>query len=195
MISHDEVISEIIFSRRTIKPDQFNGEIIDEALIDKILAAANWAPTHGYTEPWRFTVFKGLGLVELGLFYANLDQPDKDADGFNSVRFERLKNRPSLCSHVIGIGMKRGENPKIPEIEEICSVAMAVQNIWLTAHSLGVAGYWSTGSLAFTDELRDFFGLGNSDRSLGLFYLGKTDEPLPVGRRISGIGNKLRRVG
>lgn len=194
MTSQIEVLENIITSRRTIKPTEFTGEKIDDSIIQKILDSANWAPTHGYTEPWRFSVFAGDGLASLGDFYSKLDQPDPNAEGFNEIRFNKLRNRALCCSHVIGIGMKRGDNPKVPEIEELASVAMAVQNIWLTAHAYGVSGYWSTGSLAFREEMRDFFGLGEGDKSLGLFYLGKSSSAYPKGRRIAGIEEKTRWI-
>lgn len=187
-------LKDIIENRRTIKPDQYTGERVSDAITEDILASANWAPTHGYTEPWRFSVFTEDGLATLGEFLANLDQPDQKVEDFNQMRYDRLRNTPLKCSHVIGIGMKRGGNPKIPKVEEICSVAMAVQNMWLTAHAHGLGSYWSTGAMAFTDEMRDFFGLSGEDISLGLFYIGKPAVVHPTGRRLSGIEEKVRWV-
>jgi len=192
MIESLEGLQRIISNRRTVKPDHYTDETIPDEHITQILESANWAPTHGYTEPWRFTVFTGNSLPQLGKFLAELDQPDPEAAGFNAARFERLRQRPSKASHVIAIGMKRGDNPKVPEVEEICSVAMAVQNMWLTAHALGLGAYWSTGALAFTDEVRDFIGLESGDRSLGFFYLGKTESEPKPGRRLSPISDKVK---
>ncbi len=183
-----------IKERRTIKPDGFTGEKIHDSLIEEMLEMANWAPTHGYTEPWRFTVFAEDGLATLGDFMANLDQPDKNADDFNATRFNRLRNRTLKCSHIIGIGMHPANNPKVPEIEEVCSVAMAVQNMWLAVHAMGLGAYWGTGKLVFTDEMREFLGLEKGDKSLGLFYIGKPANPNPKGRRISTVESKTRWV-
>lgn len=185
-----EMLSDLIENRRTVKPAAYNGKNLDKSVVEKILESANWAPTHGYTEPWRFVVYSGDSLIELGAFLAHLDQPDKTIKDFNETRYKRLLAQPSLASHVIGIAMRRGDNPKIPELEEVCAVAMAVQNMWLTAHALNVAAYWSTGGLAYTDELRDYFGFDAQHHAMGFFYLGLTDaEPLK-GRRISSIESK-----
>ena len=35
------------------------------ATLEQVLEAANWAPTHGKTEPWRFTVLSPEGLDQL----------------------------------------------------------------------------------------------------------------------------------
>ncbi len=187
-------LRSIIVNRRTLKPDNYTGEKIDDHLIEEVLEAANWAPTHGYTEPWRFTVFTGSGLSRLGTFLADLDQTDQAAKDFNATRYERLAKRPLKASHVIGVGMKRGDNPKVPEVEEICSVAMAVQNMWLTAHAMGLGAYWSTGELAFRPETRELFGLEKGDRSLGFFYIGVAASEANKGRRLSSIHDKLRWV-
>ncbi len=185
-------LSSIIAERRTIKPDQYTEEIIDDSIIQEILEQANWAPTHGYTEPWRFVVYKGEAKKRLGSFLADYNQPDPNAEDFNQMRYDRLSGRPLLASHVIGIAMLGGTNPKIPEIEEISAVAMAVQNMWLKCHELGLGAYWSTGKVAFSDELRTFMGLDEKHRSLGLFYIGKPVNDNPQGRRISSIDEKVR---
>lgn len=185
-------LKSIIAERRTVKPDTFSGELIDDHFINQILEQANWAPTHGFTEPWRFVVYKGEALKRLGRFLADYDQPDPEAEGFNQIRYDRIANRPVLASHVIAIAMKPGTNPKIPEIEEVSAVAMAVQNMWLMSHALGLAGYWSTGKVAFSDELRDFMALDDSHQALGLFYLGKPGKENPKGRRITDISTKVR---
>lgn len=33
-----------------------NGQPVSQAEVQQLLEAANWAPTHGKTEPWRFAV-------------------------------------------------------------------------------------------------------------------------------------------
>jgi nitroreductase len=47
-------------TRRTIKPNLMDSNLeIDRALLLEILEDANWAPTHGLTQPWRFHLFLG----------------------------------------------------------------------------------------------------------------------------------------
>ncbi len=189
-MDNSEILKSIIANRRTVKPAAYNGIQIEKSVVEEILESANWAPTHGYTEPWRFVVYSGESLKQLGAFLADNDQPNKDAEDFNETRYNRLSEMPSLASHVIGIAMRRGDNPKIPEVEEVCAVAMAVQNMWLTAHALNIAAYWSTGGVAFSDALRDYFGFDSQHHAMGFFYLGLTDTEALMGRRITSIENK-----
>ena len=45
--------------RRSIKPEKMKPDPVPRALLDRMLEAANWAPSHGLTEPWRFVVHTG----------------------------------------------------------------------------------------------------------------------------------------
>ena len=58
----------IIKSRRSIMPIQYNSKPLDDNKINQILEAANWAPTHKRTEPWRYKIFKGKKKEDLGEF-------------------------------------------------------------------------------------------------------------------------------
>jgi nitroreductase len=79
--------------------------------------------------------------------------------------------------------MKRQDSEKIPEIEEVEAVACAVQNLHLTATAFGVGGYWSSGTAICSDLFRDYLGLNEKDRVLGLFYLGYPAKEWPDGQR------------
>ena len=81
---------------------------------------------------------------------------------------ERKKN----VSHIICIYCHRDIKAALPEIEEIAAVAAAVENIYLALPQLGLAGYWGTGKVAFSEELRKFLALGSEDIPMGFFYLG-----------------------
>ena len=166
-------LRSLIRHRRSIPPEQFEpGEKVDDAIILDMLENANWAPTNGLTEPWRFQVFTGDGLKKLAQFQAELYRKITAPAEFKQPKYNKLLQRPLLASHVIAIGMKRQESGKIPEVEEIEAVACAVQNMFLTATAYGIAAYWTTGGITYENEALDFFGLGQKDRLLGFFYIG-----------------------
>lgn len=176
-------INRLIRQRRSVFPKQFSGKVIEREIIERILENANWAPTHGKTEPWRFVVFTGEGLKELARFQSELYKKITPADKFEQKKFDKLANKPLMASHVIAIGMTRQTGGKIPEIEEVEAVACAVQNIYLTATAYGVGGYWGSGGITYRDEAKDFFGLDPEDKLLGFFYLGYPKGNLPDGKR------------
>jgi len=158
---------------------------VDAALLDTLLENANWAPTHGLTEPWRFTVFTGSARQKLAGFLQGLYQVLTPAHAFKKEKLEKLGRNPLLAPVVLAICMQRGNNTKIPELEEVEAVACAVQNLHLSASAAGLAGFWSTPPILSSAEMRAFLGLGDKDACLGLFYLGwpKEGEPLPESRR------------
>ena len=69
-------------NRRSVFPDQFDaGKKVDDTIIREILMNATWAPNHGKTEHWHFTVFSGEGLKKLAVFQSNLYK-ELDGDSF-----------------------------------------------------------------------------------------------------------------
>lgn len=179
-----EAIDYLIHNRRAVFPVQMNGEKIPDEIVKQLLENANWAPTHHYTEPWRFKVFSGKSLEHLVSFQRELYQKETPPDQVKEKKVKRYEDIPNQVSHIIAICMKRAETGKVPpEVEELAAVACAVQNIWLSLLPHGLAGYWSTGNGTYSEEMKDFLDLGVNDRCMGFFFLGKTDQPLTRGRR------------
>jgi nitroreductase len=163
----------LIRRRRPIKPTDMSETLIENTHLAAILENANWAPTHGMTEPWRFFIFSGDGRQRLADFCQSLYRKVTPEDAVRPDKLEKLGTQPLLAPVVIAVGMKRQEIEKIPEIEEIEAVACAVQNMHLTASALGMAAFWSSPPIVYTDEMREWLGLSDPrDKCLGFFYLG-----------------------
>ncbi len=166
-------MNRLIHHRRSIYPQMYTGEKVDDEIVKQLLINANMAPTHKLTQPWRFMVFTGDGLKKLGDFQSGLyRKKSMEAGDFKEDQFESLRNKPLMASHVIAIGMKRDPKKRLPEIEEIEAVACAVQNMYLTAAAYGIGCYWGSGGITYMEEAKDFFGLGPDDKLLGFFYTG-----------------------
>jgi nitroreductase len=177
-------ISRLIRSRRSIYPAQYSGEVIKKEVIEEILENANWAPTHKLSEPWRFSVFSGKGLEKLSVFMSELYREVTSKKGsFDESKFQKLKNKPLLASHVISIGMRRDEKDRLPEIEEVEAVACAVQNMMLTATAHGIGCYWGTGGVTYFEEAKSFFSLNPNDKLLGFIFLGYPKSKLQISKR------------
>ncbi len=185
MSSLPQTINEIIKSRRSTKPRFFNGKKIDDSIVWQILENANWAPTHGLTQPWRFKVFTDSGLEKLATFQANLYKQLTPEEEFKLEKFERMKTNILKSSHVVIICMVRQKSEKIPKIEEIEAVACSVQNMALTAQANNICSFWGSGGITYTQELKDFLQLSEKDMCLGYLYLGYSDNPSTQSRRDS----------
>lgn len=181
-----EEVNKIIRGRRSLFMAQFKeNDPVDDAIIAEILENANWAPTHKLTEPWSFTVFSGKGLATLGDLTAKVYKERAEKTGnFVEANFIKFKENPLKASHIIAIMMKRDIRANLPVMEEIASVAMAVQNMYLTASAHGLAAYWGTGGLTFWPEAKEYFDLGEEDMLMGFFYIAKpATDNWPAGRR------------
>ena len=180
-------IFELIRNRRSVFPPQFNSREIEKATLEKILDAANWAPTHRKTEPWRFKVLLGDAKGKLGDFlskkYQETDPKPKQ------VKIKKLSENPRRSAAIIAICMQRDPNESLPEWEEIAATAMAVQNMWLCCTSMGIGSYWSSpGLIRHMDE---FFDLNSGEKCLGFFYMGYYDDTPADGVR-GAIGEKVQ---
>ena len=176
-------LREVIKDRRSIKPENFKPRKVLKDQISEILSNARWAPTHGMTEPWHFVVFQEEATKSLGEFMANAYKDKTSEEDFLQIKYDKFVNRPQLSSVIIAVCMKRQESEKIPEIEEIEAVACAVQNMHLTATAYGLGGYWSSGEIAYSDEMKVYLNLKDKDKCLGLFYVGYPSINWPTGHR------------
>ena len=173
------MIFDLIQKRRAVFPAQYNKKPIAKVDLHRILEAANWAPTHRKTEPWRFKVMTGEAKARLGDFLtekyrSHTPQPKK-------MKIKKLTENPRRAGAIIGICMQRDLQERLPEWEEVAAVAMAVQNMWLCCAELGIGAYWSSPSLIqYMDE---FFDLNVGERCLRFFYMGYSDEPPGPGDR------------
>ena len=183
-------ILELIKSRRTIDPDLFTGETIPNELIEEMLEAANWAPTHGFTEPWRFVVYNRDTAPVFGEFHAELFKSLTPIEQFLEKKYEKIKFRSKNCSHVIICVNKRGDKSNIPETEELAATSAAIQNMLLvaTAHQIGT--FWSTGGMCYHDAFKKYFGFAEADKVVGILYIGKYSIENPSGKRNSGWKEK-----
>ena len=106
-------VTELIRERRTIVPEQFSDRKVQKEQLELILNNAQWAPTHGNTQPWRFKVFMEEGREKLSDFLAKtyLDITPKENQKDKSLA--KLIKRPLQASAVIAVSMKRQETEKI----------------------------------------------------------------------------------
>jgi nitroreductase len=180
------ILNQIIENRRSIFPQQYTGERVDDAVVKKILENANWAPTHRLTEPWRFFVYTKDGLKTLAVAQANVYKHVTQADGtFKEERYQNLLTKPLQSSHIIVVALKRDERRAVPDIEEVGAVFCAIQNMHLTATAYGVGAYLSTGGITYFEEAKEVFGLDQEDKLIGFFNIGMPAKVNIKGKRTS----------
>jgi nitroreductase len=172
---------EAIFTRHSvsnIKPDP-----VPRQMIEKLLHAAVQAPNHYKVRPWRFVVITGKSRERLGEVMAQslkektTDLPDSALD------IERAK--PLRAPVLISVGVDKPSDPRVLEIENICAVAAAVENLLLAAHAEGLGAKWRTGPAARDPKIKKFLGLESDQHLIGFIYLGYPELSPPSTERPS----------
>jgi nitroreductase len=169
------ILSNIIKQRRSTKPAQFNGTPIPDEQVEQLLELADWAPTHGNTEPWRFLVYAGDAAKIFCKDHAELYKRTVSSENFVQGSYDKIIDNGKQVSHLIVAVMQRGNLPKIPLWEEEAATAAAMQNILLGATALGIASFWSTGGMVHHPAMKDFLQLNEHDRIMGILFLGYSD--------------------
>ena len=187
-----KLLQTIIKERRSVSWAKMNGKIVPDETMDQILALADWAPTHGRTEPWRFLVYRGEALKQFGRDHADLYWKHTPEEKRQQTTYDKLVHNVDLASHLVVAVMKRGDNPKIPQIEEVAAASAAIQNVLLGATALGISSFWSSGGLTHRHELKEFLQLAPDDIVMGLIYFGYTDEPAKEGVRNTPWNEKVK---
>lgn len=186
----EAILEQIIKLRRSIYPDAYTNQTIEKAIIESILDSANYAPTHRMTEPWRFKIVHSLKRAEMGDMMAQLYKDKASEAKFSELKFNRTAQKARKCSHVIAICMQRDPKESVPEWEEVASVAMSVQNMWLTAAAHGIGAYWSSPATTNSDAVRQFLKLSAGQRCLGFLYMGYHQQASTEAKR-TAIADKV----
>ncbi|MBM3170955.1 MAG: nitroreductase [Bacteroidetes bacterium] len=176
-------VQNVIRERRSVRPEQFKPRKVHRDQIEALIEGANWAPTHGQTEPWRFKVYTESGLEFLQVKLAEAYLRTAKEESFLQSKYDRIRNRYLCASAGIVVYMKRQASEKIPEIEEVLAVGCAVQNMSLIATSYGMSLFWSSGSAVYDPQFAEEMGIALPDRVLGVLYPGYPEGEWPEGRR------------
>jgi len=164
-------IMEAIFTRRSVgkvKPDA-----VPRPLIEELLHAAVQAPNHKRVRPWRFVVITGKSREALGEVMANSlkEQDPHSSDSVLDLERAKTLRAPLL----IAAGVDKPVDPKLMEIENICAVAAALENLLLAAHAQGLGAIWRTVPSAHTPAVKKFLDFSDDQELLGIIYVGYPD--------------------
>ena len=165
-------VIDAIHSRRSI--GRMTQEEPPRAAIEKLLAAAVQAPNHYVTLPWRFFVMSGDARLRFGEAVADSLRPklaDLDEERREGMLADE-RRKPLRAPVLIAVGVRHDPEIKATPREDLQACSAAIQNMLLTAHSIGLAAVWRTGSGAFSDSVKAHFDLKPEDEIAGFVYVG-----------------------
>jgi nitroreductase len=161
-------LKQLIEKRKSIFPKEYSVAVIPQLVIDEITGAADYAPNHKRTKPWRFKIFRNEEKKLLGEKMAAVYRQITPPALFLEKKFTDITDKVSMSDAIITIVVNFSR--LVPEWEEIAATAMAVQNMYLTCTAYNVGCYWSTPEAK--DYLNEFLGLEENEKCYGLFYMG-----------------------
>ncbi len=83
-------LQKIIATRRTIKPQQMNGQKIPDEQISNVIDLANFAPSHGLTEPWRFVVYSEKNVADFCHSHALMYKMNVSSEKFDQGAIQNI---------------------------------------------------------------------------------------------------------
>ena len=172
-------IYRVVALRRDMR--HFLPDPLDEALVERLLAAAHLAPSVGFMQPWRFIRVRSPEIRQQ--IHALVDAERRqtaNALGEREDEFMRLKVEGIReCAEVLVVALTHDRERHIfgrrtmPEMD-LASVACAIQNLWLVARAEGVGMGWV--SLFDPEQLAQLLKLPAGSRPIAVLCLGRVPE-------------------
>lgn len=190
------MLEDLLKTRRSVR--RYSARVPSRQDIEKCIEMAVTAPSASNKQPWRFFIVddrqlidRMAGEVEAGKrrISAAVDPDFRTAFDNYGEYFSRFVNAPvviapafrelTLLSNMVSSGLPSGQLDEIAEMERnsgIISASLAVQNLLLYAHSIGLGASCMTGPLIAGKRLAQLLGIPESWRLLCIIPIGYPDE-------------------
>ena len=170
-------VHEAITSRRTVHT--FTDRPVSDDVLERALHAANHAPCHRKTYPWRFTLAGPRLRGELAGLAVHLKaetRPLQPAD------IEKIRAKILTPSILLVASRMQCPDPAVAR-EDYAACACAIQNLMVSLSSEGVGTKWSTGGLTRHPETYRLLGADpNREELIGFIWAGYGDPPDEISR-------------
>lgn len=163
-------VAQAIRDRRSIK--RFTDRAISREEIEHLLDAAIRAPNHHLTQPWRFYVLGPEARHAYGLALGERKaRKQADPDKARTVR-ENTANDHRRLPAMIVVAVVKSEEAEVSE-ENYAATMMAVQNMMLRAHELGLGTAIRTGAVMSDPAARAAVGVPDDQRIVAAVNVGE----------------------
>ena len=173
-------VLDVIRRRRTVDITLLKPDPVPREVLEAILTAGTWAPTHGLTQPWRFTVFTGEARTRLGDIFAQAYAAGSAADRDSESALAAQRARALKAPVWISLELHVPATSKFPLWEEQAALSCAAQNILLAATAFGLVGKWASGAVMISPMTAAALG---APSLMGFLYLGYANAAAPDSTR------------
>jgi len=162
--------------RKSVFPRFFTDKPVSAGVINELLDAANLAPSHKKTAPWRFRVYTGAGRIKLSRTITEVYEAARPPEVRDPKVGPKFAKKVDQSPVVMAVFLHRDPQESVPEWEEVAAVACAVQNLWLSLGQYDLGGYWSSPGFV-CGKYGQWPEAAANERCLGIFYIGHYKMP------------------
>lgn len=161
-------IENIIKERRTVH--EYKGQKVPDALVEKGLELALWAPNHKLTNPWKF-VWMGPSAREKIADLSVQIKKQKDPN-LSELAQQKLKQKFLEPSHLIAILQKKSADA-FQYKEDYASISCGVQNASLFLWEKGIGSKWTTGAVTTHEKTYKALNINfEKEEIMGFLWIG-----------------------
>ena len=172
--------ADAIAHRRSVK--RFTDRAVTREQIETLLAAAALAPNHRLTQPWRFYVLGPVARHAYGLALGARKAKKVEDPAAGAALRETVAAEHRALPAMIAVAVVNTENAEQRE-EDYAAAMMAVQNLSLTAVSLGLGTHIKTGAIMNDPAARAAVGLPDTQRIVAIVNVGTPQDTPPAKSR------------
>ncbi len=148
-------ILEVIKTRRSIR--KFKSDPIPDEVLDEILEAAIWTPSHRNSQPWEFAVIGPQTRSRLNQIYQKFMEenvlPDPELPAPAKEGIQSLIDNFGGAPYMLAV-LSRPPQDDLEVVENPITAGLTVQNMSLAAWDKGVGCIWlSLGGLPGAREI------------------------------------------
>jgi nitroreductase len=195
---------ELLVSRRSVR--RFRSDAPPDDLVQRLLELAISAPSASNKQPWRFLVVARRALIDelaaavrekvdhIARHIPEDSQPAFRAYGEYFTRFEHaprvivpIFRGHRVLSNLVATTLDEGSRVAIDAMERdsgLVGTSLALMNLLLAAHSLGLGASAMTGPLVAVERLRELLRVPASWGIVAFVALGyPAEDPRPTDRK------------
>ncbi|MDB5868429.1 MAG: cob(II)yrinic acid a,c-diamide reductase [Polaromonas sp.] len=173
-----EAVYRAIHERRDMR--HFSGGTVPGEVLQRLLSAAQHAPSVGFMQPWRFIRIRSRDVR--GSLHALVEEErllTAQAMGEREDEFMKLKVQGVLdAAEVLVVALPPGREAHIfgrrtlPEMD-LASAACAIQNLWLAARAEGLGMGWV--SIFCPVKLAELLQMPEGSRPIAVLCIGPVE--------------------
>tara|TARA_Y100001968_G_scaffold266689_1_gene256319 strand:- start:761 stop:1312 length:552 start_codon:yes stop_codon:yes gene_type:complete len=165
-------IAEAINKRRTLH--NFSKKNVPSEVIEKSILAANQAPCHRRTFPWRFT---SIGVKKRELLFQLQLTLKFGGETIDESSLKKIRDKMLNPSHLLIASQVCTDN-QVQKLEDYAACACAIQNLSLSLVADEVGCKWSTGKIIQDPNTYQIAHINqNEEEIIGFIWIGYGTEP------------------